>query len=64
MLHSELVQTATDLLSESRNPEVWLEMYDVGLASHTDQELILLIEQLKTARAEKAMTAGQSMLAA
>jgi len=64
MLHSELVQAATDLLSESRNPEASLAMYDVALASDTDQELILLIERLKAAKAEKVLTAGQTVLAA
>jgi hypothetical protein len=55
MLHSELVQTATDLLADSRNPESWLEMFDRALSSDTDDALIVFIQAL---RAEpKAMTA-------
>jgi hypothetical protein len=39
MNHAELVQTATDLLSEMRGPERWLPLYDAALASPSDLEL-------------------------
>jgi len=36
MSHADLIQAATDLLSESRNPDFWLARYDAALASGSD----------------------------
>ena len=47
MLHSELVQEATDLLSECRNTSYWLESYDAALAADSDQALCDLVERLR-----------------
>ncbi len=46
MSHSTYVQVATDLLSESRNPEIWLAAYDLALASDSDDQLNAFIGML------------------
>lgn len=38
MTHSQLVQAATDLMSEVSAPDQWLQLYDAALASSDDRE--------------------------
>jgi hypothetical protein len=38
--HSELVQLATDLLSETPDTELWLPQYDAALESEDDMSLV------------------------
>ena len=50
MTHFQLVQAATDLLSEMREPWSWLSQYDVALGSSSDRELTSLVHSLRTER--------------
>jgi hypothetical protein len=60
MSHADLIQAATDLLSESRNPDFWLARYDAALASGRDGQLKRLVKSLL---AERSGTLPQSLLA-
>jgi hypothetical protein len=50
MSHADLIQAATDLLSESRNPDFWLARYDAALASGRDGQLKRLVKSLLAER--------------
>jgi hypothetical protein len=39
MIHAELIQEATDLMSAQVNADAWLPLYDAALASDNDREL-------------------------
>lgn len=54
MTHFELVQTATDFLAESREPQRWLAEYDEALASSSDRKLIDLISRFHNSLKSKA----------
>ena len=47
MTHSELVQAATDLLSETMEPMRWVASYDSALASSSDRDLESFVNQLR-----------------
>ena len=49
MTHSQLVQAATDLISEVGASEQWLDDYDDALNSSSDRELGALVYQLSAA---------------
>ena len=46
MEHAKLVQLGTDLLAESRHPELWLDKYDQELGSSYDQLLVEFVNEL------------------
>jgi hypothetical protein len=47
MNHAELVQAATDLLSDTRGAGHWLPLYDAALASPSDRQLVDLVVRLR-----------------
>jgi hypothetical protein len=47
MTHFELVQAATDLLSETMEPMRWLASYDSALASSSDRDIESFVYQLR-----------------
>jgi hypothetical protein len=49
MSHPQLVQAATDLLSDCENPADWLSRYDAALASDSDSQLKWLVKSLLSA---------------
>ena len=49
MSHADLIQAATDLLSEAGNLDYWLPRYDAALASGRDGQLARLVDLLAQA---------------
>ena len=47
MTHTDYVQEATDLLSETRDISRWLPLYDAALAAPSDETLALLVTHLR-----------------
>jgi hypothetical protein len=46
MSHAQLVQAATDLLSDCEHPDYWLPRYDAALATDSDAQLKWLVKSL------------------
>ncbi len=46
MTHFQLVQAATDLMSETNAPDHWIDLYDAAMASSTDRALGELVGML------------------
>ncbi len=58
MTHSNLVQTATDMMAESVNPMGWLADYDNALASSSDSELLNFVQAIRAETAFRGRAAA------